>query len=96
MNPVLRNPLVVEVSRADLGRRKVEIRDDGCGLRVDRRAGGGLASMRERAAELGGTCLIESVPTGGTRVVAILPLPALTPSAVENEPSPELTVGPMA
>ncbi len=74
----------------------VEIRDDGCGLPVDRRAGVGLASMRERAAELGGTCLIESVPTGGTRVMAILPLPSLTPSAVENEPSPELTVGPAA
>ncbi len=74
----------------------VEIRDDGCGLPVDRRAGVGLASMRERAAELGGTCSIESVPTGGTRVMAILPLPSLTPSAVENEPSPELTVGPTA
>ncbi|TMF01655.1 MAG: histidine kinase, partial [Chloroflexi bacterium] len=73
----------------------VEIRDDGCGLPVDRRAGVGLASMRERAAELGGTCSIESVPTGGTRVTAMLPLPVLTPSAsaVESEPSPELTVG---
>ena len=73
----------------------VEIRDDGCGLPVDRRAGVGLASMRERAAELGGTCSIETVPTGGTRVTAMLPLPVLTPSAsaVESEPSPELTVG---
>ena len=73
----------------------VEIRDDGRGLPVDRRAGVGLASMRERAAELGGTCSIETVPTGGTRVTAMLPLPVLTPSAsaVESEPSPELTVG---
>jgi signal transduction histidine kinase len=55
---------------------QVQIVDDGVGLPADRRAGVGLASMRERAAELGGTCVIEPVPSGGTRVVARLPLPA--------------------
>jgi signal transduction histidine kinase len=70
----------------------LEIRDDGRGLAADRRAGVGLASMRERAAELGGTCLIESVPTGGTRVLASLPLPALGQS-VAAVPAPELAVG---
>ena len=30
--------------------------------------------MRERAAELGGTCVIEALPQGGTRVLARLPL----------------------
>jgi signal transduction histidine kinase len=32
--------------------------------------------MRERAAELGGSCRIEPAPGGGTRVLARLPLPA--------------------
>ncbi len=55
----------------------LEITDDGVGLPEDRRAGVGLSSMRERAAELGGTCAVEpSGPVGGTRVLARLPLPA--------------------
>jgi two-component system NarL family sensor kinase len=33
----------------------------------------GLRSMRERASELGGTCVIESLPAGGTRVLVHLP-----------------------
>jgi signal transduction histidine kinase len=55
----------------------VEITDDGVGLPAPQNehpAGVGLASMRERAEELGGTCTIESLPTGGTRVLARLPL----------------------
>jgi signal transduction histidine kinase len=52
----------------------VEIRDDGVGLPVDTRAGVGLTSMRERTAELGGTCLIEPAPGRGTRIHARLPL----------------------
>lgn len=52
----------------------LEIRDDGVGLPKDGRMGVGLASMNERAAELGGSCVIEPVPSGGTRVVARLPL----------------------
>ncbi|HEY7174411.1 MAG TPA: sensor histidine kinase, partial [Micromonosporaceae bacterium] len=51
---------------------EVEIRDDGCGL-DGRPAGVGLTAMRERAAELGGSCRIESL-TPGTRVVARLPI----------------------
>jgi signal transduction histidine kinase len=54
---------------------ELEITDDGVGLPADRRAGVGLSSMRERAAELGGTCLIEPAPSGGVRVLARLPLP---------------------
>ncbi len=53
---------------------EIEIRDDGMGLPRSFRAGVGLASMRERAAELGGTCVIEASPDGGTRVAARLPL----------------------
>jgi two-component system NarL family sensor kinase len=53
----------------------VEIMDDGVGLTNGRMNGGvGLLSMRERALELGGTCLIEPAPGGGTRVLATLPL----------------------
>jgi signal transduction histidine kinase len=53
----------------------VEVLDDGRGLAADYRGGVGLASMRERAAELGGTCVIASAPSGGTVVRARLPLP---------------------
>ncbi|MDP9353554.1 MAG: GAF domain-containing sensor histidine kinase, partial [Chloroflexota bacterium] len=53
----------------------LEISDDGVGLPAEHIAGVGLLSMRERAAELGGTCTIEPVATGGTRVLARLPLP---------------------
>ncbi|MGH2522240.1 MAG: sensor histidine kinase, partial [Anaerolineales bacterium] len=53
---------------------QVEVSDDGVGLPADLRAGVGLTSMRERAAELGGACVIERAPDRGTRVVARLPL----------------------
>jgi Histidine kinase-, DNA gyrase B-, and HSP90-like ATPase len=52
----------------------LEIVDDGLGLPIDRPVGVGLTSIRERAAELGGVCLVESIPSGGTRVIAHLPL----------------------
>lgn len=59
------------------GELELEITDDGIGLPEDRRAGVGLSSMRERAAELGGTCVVEPAgPAGGTRLLARLPLPA--------------------
>jgi len=53
----------------------LEITDDGDGLPADFHAGVGLTSMRERAAELGGECKIESGAPHGTRVWARLPLP---------------------
>jgi len=52
----------------------LEIRDDGQGLAANYRAGVGLTSMRERAAELGGTCGIGPVEAGGTRVFIRLSL----------------------
>ena len=54
---------------------EVEVRDDGVGLKAERHTGVGLVSMRERAAELGGTCVIESPPAGGVRMLVRLPLP---------------------
>jgi signal transduction histidine kinase len=53
----------------------LEITDDGTGLPDSLRPGVGLTSMRERAAELGGECRIESRPQGGTRLSAWLPVP---------------------
>lgn len=55
-------------------RLDVEITDDGVGLSTVCREGVGLAAMRERAAELGGSCVIDSHLGGGTRVLAQLPL----------------------
>ncbi len=61
---------------ADAGALLVEVADDGVGIGAAR-AGVGMLSMRERAAELGGTCLIEPAAQGGTRVQARLPIAAL-------------------
>lgn len=55
---------------------KLEISDDGVGIPAERNAGVGLSSMRERADELGGSCVVESGPEGGTRVMVRLPLEA--------------------
>ncbi len=52
----------------------VVITDDGRGLPARLTPGVGLSSMRERAAELGGTCRVGSEPDGGTTVRALLPL----------------------
>lgn len=56
---------------------EVEVEDDGVGIQPGTRRGVGLTAMRERAAEVGGTCQIEPRPeAAGTRVVAHLPLHA--------------------
>jgi signal transduction histidine kinase len=52
---------------------ELSITDDGRGLDADARTGVGMASMRERAAELGGSVDVQSSPAG-TVVRAILPL----------------------
>jgi len=52
----------------------LEVADDGRGISPNTRTGVGLASMRERAGELGGTCTIENITAGGTRVCARLPI----------------------
>ncbi len=66
------------------GAFQVEVTDNGIGLPQVHRAGVGLASMAERAAELGGTCRVEALPDGGTRVSASLPLPANQTRASNN------------
>jgi signal transduction histidine kinase len=52
---------------------ELEIVDDGRGLAPHVQSGLGLTSMRERALEVGGSCIVESPPGGGTRVLARLP-----------------------
>ncbi len=51
----------------------VAVEDDGTGLPDDVVAGVGLSSMRERTAEMGGTCAVQRAPGGGTRVQVVLP-----------------------
>jgi signal transduction histidine kinase len=66
---------VVRLRLDEPGILRLDVVDDGRGLPPERRAGVGLNSMRERAAELGGTCTVAAAPAGGTWVCARLPLP---------------------
>jgi two-component system, NarL family, sensor kinase len=52
----------------------VEVSDDGVGFPIQYNAGVGISSMRERTAELGGTCRIESNVAEGTHILVRLPL----------------------
>ncbi len=52
----------------------LEITDNGKGMDEAARAGVGLSSMRERAAELGGEFSVENIPSGGVHIRARLPL----------------------
>ncbi|GHO66840.1 hypothetical protein KSC_057320 [Ktedonobacter sp. SOSP1-52] len=51
-----------------------EVQDDGPGRTAGCRAGVGMTAMRERAEELGGSCIVEDVAPHGTRVFARIPL----------------------
>jgi signal transduction histidine kinase len=62
---------VLRVEADDAGVR-VTVTDDGAGFAPGAH-GVGLASMRERAEEMGGTCTVSRGPTGGTVVLARLP-----------------------
>jgi len=52
----------------------IEVLDDGLGLAPGASPGVGFASMRERAEELGGVCIINNHERGGTKVLAQLPI----------------------
>jgi signal transduction histidine kinase len=56
------------------GALHVVVEDDGAGLPEQFRAGVGIASMRERAAELGGSWTIARRDPAGTTVRAVLPV----------------------
>ena len=68
----------------------VDVSDDGVGLPEGWRTGVGIASMRERVAELGGTLAIEPGLPHGTRISAHLPaaLPAARPDALPAQELP--------
>jgi signal transduction histidine kinase len=53
---------------------ELTIEDDGIGIDPRAGAGVGLLSMRERAEEVGGRCVIAARPSGGSRVTVELPL----------------------
>jgi signal transduction histidine kinase len=63
--------------RAGADEVELEVTDDGRGLPAQRVAGVGLASMTERAAELGGRCSVDRRASGGTRVRAVIPRPVV-------------------
>jgi signal transduction histidine kinase len=56
------------------GALRLEVADDGCGLRPDQPPGVGLSAMAERAAEVGGTLTVTAAGERGTLVAAVLPL----------------------
>jgi signal transduction histidine kinase len=64
----------IEVSLSVNGRLELQVADAGTGLPAGFRAGVGLRSMRERAAELGGECELNPRDPHGTVVRASLPL----------------------
>ncbi|WP_428961269.1 sensor histidine kinase [Micromonospora fluostatini] len=66
------------------GRLRVDVHDDGRGRRPGEPDGVGMHSMRERADELGGSCVVTSAPGAGTRVTATLP----TGTEDEDGPGP--------
>jgi signal transduction histidine kinase len=64
--------LTIEVAVSDeLG---IDIRDNGHGIPADNQRQSGLANMRRRAEQVGGTCSISSPPEGGTLVQWTAPL----------------------
>jgi signal transduction histidine kinase len=71
--------VLLQLSRQD-GELVLEVCDDGEGFDTTGSFPGhlGLRSIRERAAQLGGTCSIESVPSQGTRLRVCVPVPPHT------------------
>ena len=67
--------VTITVAYADEG-LTLSVRDDGCGFDPDSVTGGyGLAGLRARATEVGGTAQVGSAPGDGTTVTVHLPVP---------------------
>lgn len=69
------------------GAVEVTVVDNGTGPRDGATPGVGWGSMRDRAAELGGSCSVSRRHDGGTMVRAIIPLPSAIPMQ-SREPEP--------
>ncbi|KAA3657353.1 MAG: hypothetical protein DWQ04_28295 [Chloroflexi bacterium] len=74
----------LRVDGGENGRLHLTIQDDGQGLKDNVPTGVGLASMRERADELGGLCVVSGEKGAGVRVTAVLPLIPNTRSHVNT------------
>jgi signal transduction histidine kinase len=59
--------------RCDADALRLTVQDDGSGLGGSDE-GIGISSMKSRAAEVGGSCLVTTQGDGGAQVVAVLPL----------------------
>ncbi|MFJ9249406.1 sensor histidine kinase [Streptomyces sp. NPDC101776] len=65
----------------------VSVRDDGCGFDPGAVYGGyGLAGLRTRAAEVGGTAVVRSAPGAGTTVTVRLPVSPTSPVSPVRSP----------
>jgi signal transduction histidine kinase len=64
--------VTIDVAVAD--ELSIEIRDNGHGIPADNQRLSGLANMRRRAEQAGGTCRLTSPPDGGTLVCWMAPL----------------------
>lgn len=64
--------LTVDISVGDVF--TLIVVDDGCGIPAGNTRRSGLANMKRRAEQLGGTCEITSPPEGGTRIHWVAPL----------------------
>lgn len=74
--------LTIGFEQLENGRLRVRIEDDGVGIDPSAPPGRGLANMRARAAQLGGTLTMEAPTTGaGTRIVIVLPPAAAGPDS---------------
>ena len=75
---VLKHASASEVNVAlafEPGKVRLSVKDDGVGFRMDGASPGyGLANMRQRAEELGGSFQISSVPGEGTTIGVTLPI----------------------
>jgi two-component system sensor histidine kinase UhpB len=59
----------------------LQVQDDGCGIDPAAPTGRGLRGMQERAGALGGSCIIDRAPAGGTCVRIAIPV---GPAAARN------------
>jgi signal transduction histidine kinase len=67
---------IIRLSRS-MSEIALEVTDKGSGMSVGATPGVGIASMRERAQQLGGRLEISS-QNGGTRLKAVIPLPSVS------------------